>query len=225
VPNSSPIWNGSAAEPPPEPAVTVLHLEQTAEERIPRDRLMVVMRVEKEDAEPQTVTAAINGETAKALALARGVLGVEAETGSYSIYKQEPRQGPALWRGAELLILSGTDAPALLTLAGKLQAAGLLMTSLAYEASPEAVRSAEDDLTERALLGLGRRAQFIAKALRMRVLRYRDVRVGSAQTGAPPQPLFAPAAVGAMPPPVAAAGRAVVRVTVEADILLTPSPP
>jgi predicted secreted protein len=210
---------------PPGPEATVLHLDETAEERVARDRLTVVMRVEKDAADPKEIAAAINEEIAKALALARGTLGVEAETGSYTIFKRQPRQGPASWRGAELLILSGSDSPALLNLAGKLQAAGLLMTSLAYEASPEAVRSAEDDLTARALLGLGRRAALIARELQMRVLRYRDLHVGSAQAGAPPQPMFAQAAVGAMPPPVAAPGRARVRVTVKADILLAPSPP
>ncbi len=214
--------------PPPGPAMTVLTLRQTAEKRVVRDRLKAALRVEKEGADPQAIAAAINTDMAHALALARKVLGVEAETGSYSIYKVEPQNAPAFWRGDEWLTLTGTDTGALLKLAGKLQAAGLLMDSLAYEVSPDTVRSVEDDLTASALLGLNRRAQLIAKELEMRVVGYRDLHVGSAETGAPPMPMFRGVALQAakvMPPPVAAPGRARVRVTVKADILLAPRHP
>jgi hypothetical protein len=55
---------------------------------------------------------------------------------------------------------------------------------------------------------------------RFAVLRYRDLRVGNAETEGRPMPRFAGAATAAMAPPVAEPGEAVVRVTVEAELLL-----
>ncbi len=226
------LWAGAlAASPPGPPArggrLTVLRLRQSAERRLPRDRLKAVLRVEKEDAKPQKVAAAINGAMAQALSLARKIPGIEAETGSYSIYEERPQAGPAFWRGAQELILAGEDAEALLRLTGRLQAAGLLMSSLDYELSPEAVRRAEGDLTSHALSGLRRRARSIAEQLKMKVLRIRDLRVGNAELGGAPRPVFraALAAAKAMPAPIAAPGRAMVRVTVKAEILLAPASP
>ena len=51
------------------------------------------------------------------------------------------------------------------------------------------------------------------------VLRYRDLRVGNAETETRPAPRFAGAAM-AVAAPVAEPGEAVVRVTVEAELLL-----
>lgn len=228
APSAAPfLLAGRKEEPPaPGPAVTVLHLRQSAEKRVARDLLNAALRVEKTGADPQAIAAAINGEMAKALALSRKVLGVEAATGSYAIYRENPGMTPPRWRGDEALILSGRDAHALLRLAGRLQAAGLLMTSLSYAVSPASLRAVENDLTEKALLGLDRRARRIAKELQMRVLRYRDLRVGNAGTGGMPRPIFAAQlAAKAMPAPAAAPGRARVRVSVEADILLAPRRP
>ena len=81
---------------------------------------------------------------------------------------------------------------------------GSLMSSLGYEVSPETVRGAEKDLTAEALAGLDRRAAAIADRLHLRVLRYRDLQVGNAETGDGPMPRFAAMAMAA---PVGAARR------------------
>ena len=95
------------------------------------------------------------------------------------------------------------------------------MSSLGYEVSPETVRGAEDDLTAEALAGLDHRAASIADRMHLSVLRYRDLRVGNAETEAAPMPRFAAMAM-AMAPPVGAPGEAVIRVTVAAELLLGP---
>ena len=85
---------------------------------------------------------------------------------------------------------------------------------LAYEVSPEVVRGAEEDLTAEALAALDRRAASIAGRTHLTVLRYRDLRVGNAETGGRPMPRFA-----AMMPtmaPVAEPGEGLIRVTIEA---------
>jgi predicted secreted protein len=203
---------------PPEPAV--LHLTQTAEQRLPRDLLHAELRAEKTGADPQSVEAAINQSMAKALSQARQVPGVKVGTGSYSVYRDASQKDAAAWTGSQSLVLTGSDSASLLKLAGALQSAGLVMSNLAYEASPEAVRGAEDVLTAEALAALERRAGVIAEQLHLSVLRYRDLTVGNAQTSGGPMPRLALAAAGSMPAPVAAPGEATVSVTVNADILL-----
>ena len=110
----------------------------------------------------------------------------------------------------------------LLKLAGALQSDGLSTSALTYEISPETVRGAEQDLTAEALVGLDDRATSIAEQMHLTVLRYRDLRVGNAETGGRPMPRFAAMAVAA---PVAEPGEATIRVTVEAELLLLPPRP
>jgi uncharacterized protein YggE len=110
----------------------------------------------------------------------------------------------------------------MLNLAGALQSDGLSTSSLAYQVSPETVRGAEEDLTAEALAALDRRAASIAGRMHIAVLRYRDLHVGNAETGNQPVPRFAAMAMAA---PVAEPGEAVIRVTIEAELLLTPPRP
>jgi uncharacterized protein len=221
--------SGAAAAAEPEGASgsgpTVLHLTQIAERKLARDLLHVDLRAEKTAGDPQAVEAAINDAMAKALATAKQAPGIEIETGSYSVYRDTSKNQ---WDGSQLLLLKGKDSGALLKLAGTLQAQGLVMANLVYEASHEVVRSAEDELTAEALTSLGKRAGAIADELHLSLLRYRDVTVGNAETQGGPMPRFAPMATeslsSSMPAPVAAAGEATVRVTVNADVLLSARP-
>jgi predicted secreted protein len=201
-------------------APTVLHLTQTAERKVVRDRLRVEMRVEETAADALAVQSTINRRMAAALDRTRQVVGVTVETGSYEVGEERPGHGPAQWRGSQSLILTGGAADAVLQLAGVLQSQGLLMSSMAYEVSPETVRGAEEDLTAEALAGLRARAASIADRLHVAVLGYRDLRVGNAETSPPPMPRFA---MAVMASPVAAAGESVIRLAVEAEVLLGPS--
>jgi uncharacterized protein len=211
-----------AAAPHPT-APTVLHLSQTAERRLPRDMLRVDMRAEQTADNPQTVEAAINALMAKALVEVHGATGVDVETGSYAVYRINPPKGRPQWTGTQSLMLSGRDFAMLLKLAGRLQAQGLVMSNLAYEASRQTTRRAEDALTSDALSSLQQRAAAIARQLGLSVAGYRDLTVGNAQSGEPPRPLFGMAAArAAMPAPVGAPGEARVSVTVSAEILLAP---
>lgn len=215
--------SGAALAQTPDQQATVLHLNQTAERSVVRDLLRIELRAEETGADPLTVQSAINRRMAAALDRARQMQGVRVETGSYGVGEERPQTGPSRWRGSQSLILTGTDADSMLKLAGKLQSDGLVMSSLAYEASPETVRGAEEDLTAEALAALDRRAASIAGRMHLAVLRYRDLRVGNAETGPRPMPRFAGAM--AMAAPVAEPGEAVIRVTIEAELLLGPPTP
>jgi uncharacterized protein YggE len=96
------------------------------------------------------------------------------------------------------------------------------MSSLTYEVSPETVRGAEEDLTAEALADLAQRASSIAEEVHLSVLRYRDLRVGNAETETEPMPRLAAVAMAA---PVAQPGVAVIRLTASADVLLGPPHP
>jgi len=183
-----------------------------------RDLLRIDLRVEETGADPLAIQTAINRRMAAALDRAHQVQGVRVETGSYGVGEERPQSGPSRWRGSQSLILRSKAADAALKLAGALQSDGLLMSSMAYEASPETVRGAEEDLTAEALAALDRRAASIAENMHLSVLRYRDLRVGNAETEGRPMPRFAAAAMAAVP--VAEPGEATIRVTIEAELLL-----
>ena len=202
--------------------MTVLHLSQTAERTVVRDLLRIELRVEETGADARTVQSAINRRMAAALDRARHVQGARVETGSYNVGEERPQNGPAHWRGSQSVILTGKDADSLLKLAGALQSDGLSTSSLTYEASPETVRGAEEDLTAEALAALDHRAASIAGHMHLAVVGSVILRVGNAETGGRPVPRFAAMAVAA---PVAEPGEATVRVTVEAELLLAPPRP
>jgi predicted secreted protein len=203
--------------------MTVLHLNQTAERSVLRDLLRIDLRVEETGADSLAIQSAINRRMAAALDRAHQAQGVRVETGSYGVGEERPQSGPLRWRGTQLLILTSKDSDTALKLAGALQSNGLLMSSLAYEVSAETLRGAEEDLTAEALAALDRRAGSIAERMHLAVLRYRDVRVGNAETGGRPGPRFA--AMATMAAPVAEPGEAVIRVTIEAELLLATSRP
>jgi len=209
---------GSAMAQGTEQQTTVLHLNQTAERMVLRDLLRIDLRVEETGADPLAIQTAINRRMTAALDRAHQVQGVGVETGSYGVGEERPQSGPSRWRGSQSLILRSKAADAALKLAGALQSDGLLMSSMAYEASPETVRGAEEDLTAEALAALDRRAASIAQNMHLTVLRYRDLRVGNAETEGRPVPRFAVAAMAAAP--VAEPGEATIRVTAEAELLL-----
>ena len=205
-----------------EQRMTVLHLSQTAERSVIRDLLRIELRVEETGADARSVQTAINRRMAAALDRARQVQGVRVETGSYNIGEERPQNGPSRWRGSQSVTLTGKDADSMLKLAGVLQSDGLSTSSLTYDTAPETVRGAEEDLTAEALAALDHRAASIADRMHLAVVRFRDVRVGNAETGGRPVPRFAAMAMAA---PVAEPGEAMVRVTIEAELLLTPPRP
>jgi predicted secreted protein len=206
-----------------EQRMTVLHLSQTAERSVVRDLLRIELRVEETGADARSVQTAINRRMAAALDRARQVQGVRVETGSYNVGEERPQNGPTRWRGSQSVILTGKDSDSILKLAGALQSDGLSTSSLTYDAAPETVRGAEEDLTAEALAALDHRAASIADRMHLAVVRFRDVRVGNAETGGrPPVPRFAAMAMAA---PVAEPGEATVRVTIDAELLLAPPRP
>lgn len=215
-----------AADTSAPPGVTVIHLTERAERFMARDHLRGGLAVEVTGPVASQVQAEINRRMEAALAKAKAVSTVKAETGGYSVYPQRDPGKPTLWHGQQTLNLS-SDAPAdLLTLAGDLQQQGLATQGLTFEVAEETLRKAEDGLTADALSQLRQRAEKVAADLGMTVQQIRDVTVGNAEGGArPPMPVFAmraAAAAAAAPPPVAEPGDTEVSVTMQAEVWLVP---
>jgi predicted secreted protein len=208
---------GSAFAQATDQQTTVLHLSQTAERSVLRDVLRIELRVDETGTDPLAIQSVINRRMAAALDRAHLVQGVRVETGAYGVGEERPQSGPSRWRGTQSVIMTSKAADAALKLAGVLQSDGLLMSSIGYEVSPETLRGAEEDLTAEGLAALDRRAGSIAERMHLALLRYRDLRVGNAETGGRPGPRFAAMAVAA---PVADPGEATIRVTIEAELLL-----
>ena len=207
-----------------EQRATVLHLNQSAERMVTRDLLRLELRVEEAGGDPRALQGSINRRMAAAVDRAKQAEGVQVETASYRVGEERLANRPATWRGSQSLILRGKNADAVLKLAGMLQSDGLVMSSLSYEVSHETLQSAQNDLTAAALDALRLRAESVAGSLHLAVLRYRDLRVGNAEAEGGLMPRMA-GAMAATAAPVADPGEAVIRVTVEAELLLAPSRP
>ena len=216
-----------AADGPAETG-TEIHLTQTAQMEVTRDRLHARLRAEAEDVDAAKAQAAVNHAMDKALTAAKGASAVKAETAGYSVYQEqpEPKTAPPKWRASQGLVLTGADFPAILALAGRLQGDGLLLEGLDFDVAPETVRAAEDTLTAEALAGLRTRADKIASELKMKIVRIKSIQVGN--TGLPGPVFFKAARMNAMapaaaPPPVAEAGTSTLTLGVDATVLMEPA--
>jgi uncharacterized protein len=213
---------------PPDPALSnaiLLHLSETVQRDVPRDRLRIDLAAEVTDPDAAKVQAEINRRMTAAMSRVKAVPDIAIETNGYNVYQDRPEKGPAQWHGSQALSLTAADFAKLLSLVGTLQQEGLVMRGLTPELSREARQAVEDELTDTALARLQKRAARIASGLGTKVDRFRDLTIGNA--AAPPGPMLRMAAApmaAAPPPPVAEPGEATVSITVQADILLAVGP-
>ncbi|MBL8697006.1 MAG: SIMPL domain-containing protein [Alphaproteobacteria bacterium] len=220
-----------AQEAKPEDGLTVVVLSESAQREILRDRLRVQLRVEQTGADAARVQAEINRRMTAALEKAKGAADgakLRVETGGYWIYQERPKDAPARWRGAQGMTLVGTDAAAILSLAGELQQDGFLMNGLAWELSPEARRRLQDELTTEAIERARARGQLVARAMDATLVRFGRLVIGAAGNEYQPMPramAYGEARAAAAPAPVAAEpGVEVVQVGIEAQVLMKPRP-
>ena len=202
--------------------VTVIRLTEKAERMMARDHLRAGLAVEATGPAAAAVQAEINRRMEAALAKAKSVSSVKAETGGYSVYPTHDPGKPIVWHGLQTLNLQSDAAADLLQLVGDLQGQGLNTQGLTFEVKDETLRKAEDGLTADALAQLKKRAETVAADLGMTVQQIRDITVGNAEGGArPPIPMAMMRATAASAPtPIAEPGDAAVSVTVQAEVWL-----
>jgi len=161
---------------------TLLHLSATGSVSATPDRLQADLLARAASSDPAAAQDAVNAAIARATRNAAAVAGVTARAGGYGVERDDPEGGrtrpsSSRWSAHETLHLEAADAGALLGLAGRLQADGLLLEALAWTLSPARAADAQARATSAALAALRRDADTAARALGLHVVRMREVRL------------------------------------------------
>ncbi|MBU9401312.1 SIMPL domain-containing protein [Burkholderia multivorans] len=220
---ASPAAHAQAVNPHfPEPA-GVLSLSSQASADVPQDIIHITLFYEQQAKDPGSLTSALNQRADAALAQAKGVSGVSAHTGAFSVYPSTDRDGKiSAWRGRAEVVLESRDFAAASKLAGQLSNL-MQVANVEFSLSPEAQRAAEQKLTTEAIKSFRARADEAAKAFGYSSYTIRDVNVGSGRNVQPYPRMMAMAAApmdsAKMSAPIAVeGGKATVSVTVNGSV-------
>ncbi|KWH11315.1 hypothetical protein WT59_18110 [Burkholderia territorii] len=220
---ASPAAHAQTANPHfPEPA-GVLSLSSQASADVPQDIIHITLFYEQQAKDPGSLTSALNQRADAALAQAKGVSGVTARTGAFSVYPSTDRDGKiSAWRGRTEVVLESRDFSAASTLAGQLSNQ-MQVANVEFSLSPEAQRAAEQKLTTEAIKSFRARADEAAKAFGYNSYSIRDVNVGGSRNVQPYPRMMAMAAApmdsAKMSAPISVeGGKATVSVTVNGSV-------
>ncbi|WP_175690336.1 SIMPL domain-containing protein [Burkholderia anthina] len=220
---ASPAAHAQTANPHfPEPA-GVLSLSSQASADVPQDIIHITLFYEQQAKDPGSLTSALNQRADAALAQAKGVSGVTAHTGAFSVYPSTDRDGKiSAWRGRTEVVLESRDFAAASKLAGQLSNQ-MQVANVEFSLSPEAQRAAEQKLTTEAIKSFRARADEAAKAFGYNSYSIRDVNVGGGRNVQPYPRMMAMAAApmdsAKMSAPIAVeGGKATVSVTVNGSV-------
>ncbi|KND60449.1 putative exported protein [Candidatus Burkholderia verschuerenii] len=166
----------------------VLSLSAQASSQVPQDTVDITLFYEQEAADSSSLTNALNQRADAALREAKGVDGVTAKSGSFSVYPSTDRDGKiSAWRGRVEVILESHDFAAASKLAGKMSSS-MQVGSVAFSLSPEAQRGAEQKLVTQAIDSFRKQAQTAAQAFGYSNFTIREVNVG--RGGMQPRPVM-----------------------------------
>ncbi|KWA48238.1 hypothetical protein WT41_07100 [Burkholderia territorii] len=220
---ASPAAHAQTANPHfPEPA-GVLSLSSQASADVPQDITHITLFYEQQAKDPGSLTSALNQRADAALAQAKGVSGVTARTGAFSVYPSTDRDGKiSAWRGRTEVVLESRDFSAASKLAGQLSNQ-MQVANVEFSLSPEAQRAAEQKLTTEAIKSFRARADEAAKAFGYNSYSIRDVNVGGSRNVQPYPRMMAMAAApmdsAKMSAPISVeGGKATVSVTVNGSV-------
>ncbi|WP_321804733.1 SIMPL domain-containing protein [Burkholderia sp. BCC1993] len=220
---ASPAAHAQTANPHfPEPA-GVLSLSSQASADVPQDIIHITLFYEQQAKDPGSLTSALNQRADAALAQTKGVTGVTAHTGAFSVYPSTDRDGKiSAWRGRTEVVLESRDFAAASKLAGQLSNQ-MQIANVEFSLSPEAQRAAEQKLTTEAIKSFRARADEAAKAFGYNSYSIRDVNVGGSRNVQPYPRMMAMAAApmdsAKMSAPISVeGGKATVSVTVNGSV-------
>ncbi|TAL97663.1 MAG: DUF541 domain-containing protein [Paraburkholderia sp.] len=170
------------------PPSGVLSLSAQASADVPQDVVNITLFYEQEAADPGSLTSTLNQRADSALQKSKGVAGVTARTGSFSIYPSTDRDGRiSAWRGRTEVQLESHDFAAASKLAGQLSSV-MQVGNVSFSLSPEAQRAAEQKLTGQAIASFRQQAKSSAEAFGYSGYTIREVNVG--RTGVMPRPMM-----------------------------------
>jgi len=208
-----------AAEPAP-PRYNTVSLQANAQRELPNDLLDATLYVEVNDATPAGAANAVNAAVKDALRIARDTKAVRARSGNNQTFPVYTRgnqlQG---WRGRGEVRLESRDFEAASALIGKLQGT-LQLGGIQFTVSPQARRSAENELITEAIAAFKARAEIVKAALGGRGYKLVTLDVSSAREGPVPRLAMARAAPAAaeVAPPALEAGVSTVTVNANGTI-------
>jgi predicted secreted protein len=166
----------------------VLSLNAQASAEVPQDVVDITLFYEQEASDPSSLTGTLNQHADQALQKAKGVSGVTARTGSFSIYPSTDRDGRiSAWRGRTEIVLESHDFAAASKLAGNLSSV-MQVGNVQFSLSPEAQREAEQKLTGQAIASFKQQASAAAQAFGYGSYTIREVNVG--HNGVSPRPVM-----------------------------------
>ena len=166
----------------------VLSLNAQSSAEVPQDVVDITLFYEQEASDPSALTSTLNQRADAALRQAKGVSGVTARTGSFSIYPSTDRDGRiSAWRGRTEVVLESHDFAAASKLAGQM-ASNMQVGNVQFSLSPEAQRAAEQKLTGEAIASFRQQASAGAQAFGYSSYSIREVNVG--HNGVMPRPVM-----------------------------------
>nr|WP_244816124.1 SIMPL domain-containing protein [Caballeronia sp. Lep1P3] len=166
----------------------VLSLSAQATAQVPQDVVTITLFYEQEAADPSSLTATLNQRADAALREAKGVDGVTARSGSFTVYPSTDRDGKiSAWRGRTEVVLESHDFAAASKLAGKMSAS-MQVGNVTFSLSPEAQRAAEQKLSANAIDSFRKQAQAASQAFGYSSYAIREVNVG--HSGVAPRPVM-----------------------------------
>lgn len=166
----------------------VLSLSAQSSAQVAQDVVTITLFYEQEAADPSSLTNTLNQRAESALREARGVDGVTAKSGSFTVYPSTDRDGKiSAWRGRTEVVLESHDFAAASKLAGKMSAS-MQVGSVAFSLSPEAQRAAEQKLVTQAIDSFRKQAQTAAQSFGYSNFSIREVNIG--HSGVQPRPVM-----------------------------------
>ncbi len=209
---------------------SLLYINATEQREVTQDLLTAELRIEVEHEDNKSVQNEINTAMAKALEIAKKYADVKTSTRGYMVQQYDKNLGrknlPVImvWKGTQSLQLKSKNAEALLELAGKIQDAGLSMSALDYDISPELAAQIQDEMLEAALAKLSSRAKRAASALGKTSVELKEINTqGNYLPVAPKNYARAEmmmASDAVMAAPVATPGETIITMSVDAKALL-----
>ena len=200
-----------------------VELQAEAQREVQNDLLNASLYVELSDANPAALANAVNKTVNEALRVARDYKGVTARSGNnqtFPVYaKGNVLQG---WRGRAEIRIESRNFEAASGLIGKLQA-GMQLGNISFSVSPEARRSAENELIAEAIAAFKARAEVVRAALAGRGYKLQRLSLASGYGTPPPRVPMARMAAPAqeVAAPTLEAGVSLVTVTANGAIEVT----
>ena len=166
----------------------VLSLAAQASAEVPQDTVNITLFYEQEAKDASSLTTTLNQRADAALREAKGVEGVTARSGAFTVYPSTDRDGrSSAWRGRTEVVLESHDFAAASKLAGKMSSS-MQVGNIAFSLSPQAQRAAAQKLSTQAIDSFRQQAQAAAQAFGYSNYAIREVNVG--HEGSPPRPVM-----------------------------------